>query len=915
MSSISLDNAWLLIIAVPIIILLAVPFFIAVRKDNRNGHNIASGVLHIVLAAIIAFAAAGVTIETTLTETNVFVVADISYSANRNLDLIDEYIEDIQDNLPDNSKMGVICFGKDYTVLTGMGDKFTSVKDAESEVDVSQTNIAKALKFAGDCLDDKVIKRIVLITDAKQTGGSDDDDLKQTVDDLKARDVHIDAIYLDDNISDDVAEVQLSGVNGNSTAYKGQESSLSVSVQSGQAAAATVTLSQTDENGQETVVSSKSVSLNSGTNSLEFDLPSDRASGVYTYTATVEAGDDANPYNNSGSFTQEVVGKVNILFITGGSDNPACKEDRDNAKEIFDSNEDVDVDYYYNRTSIPYSVTDVCEYDIIVLADVDVSTLDNYSMFIDSLEIAVSQLGKSLIAIGDLNLQNNGGDEALTKLESMLPVNYGNTARDQKLYTIIIDCSYSMSINSKFASAKAAAEAVIDLLNEDDALYIVKFYSEVDAEETRLFTEVGDGTEAKEFIEDLTYNQGTVISGGLNNVLGYVPGLGYSSASVLIITDGNNSSSDNDATYTAAQTLYNDYNIITSVIDVSLLATDKESSQVFLDALATYGGGEHYTYNKGDPSNSDLSGILNQISNELGETVVEGSSHYTVNVSYKNYNDSVLDGVKNGGYVDSYKLEYITGFVVSSAKASATTILTTSYTSEGSSRATTVPVYSYWNYGNGSSASFTSNMTTSWASQWISSGVLNTFISDAVTSSTPDERVETPYTVTINEGSDSYSVEITPVEVKSGATVNAYLTKSDGTQQVLTVVFDSTSYVTSFSVDEADTYTLTVEYEYKDALVSSDYYVDVAYLSEYDSFTLYEASLLYKVIGSDGTVSEDGAFKIENDESEVDKSELSLTIPLLVAAVVLFVADIVIRKLKWNDIVSLFKKVGKERKT
>ena len=58
MSSINFDNAYLLLIAIPLVALLAVPFFIAVKRDNRNGHNIASMVLHVLMAVRIAFAAA-----------------------------------------------------------------------------------------------------------------------------------------------------------------------------------------------------------------------------------------------------------------------------------------------------------------------------------------------------------------------------------------------------------------------------------------------------------------------------------------------------------------------------------------------------------------------------------------------------------------------------------------------------------------------------------------------------------------------------------------------------------------------------------------------------------------------------------------------------------------------------------------
>ena len=56
-------------------------------------------------------------------------------------------------------------------------------------------------------------------------------------------------------------------------------------------------------------------------------------------------------------------------------------------------------------------------------------------------------------------------------------------------------------------------------------------------------------------------------------------------------------------------------------------------------------------------------------------------------------------------------------------------------------------------------------------------------------------------------------------------------------------------------------------------------------------------------------VSEDGSITIENNENELSTYTLSLTVPLFIAAVVLFVVDIIIRKLKWNDIKSLFVKI------
>ena len=91
MSSISFANVYLLFLAIPLVALFIVPFALAIRRDNVNGHNVASLVLHLFMAVVIAFAATSPTVTTILTETHVYVVADVSYSAKNNLDTIDEY--------------------------------------------------------------------------------------------------------------------------------------------------------------------------------------------------------------------------------------------------------------------------------------------------------------------------------------------------------------------------------------------------------------------------------------------------------------------------------------------------------------------------------------------------------------------------------------------------------------------------------------------------------------------------------------------------------------------------------------------------------------------------------------------------------------------------------------------------------
>ena len=208
MNSINFDNPWLLIIGIPLLLIVIVSFIIAVRKDNKTIHNVTSFVIHILIVILITLGLAKTSYERIITETNIYVLADVSYSSNKNLDLIDEYINELQGNVPKNSKIGIVCFGKDYEVLTDVGEEIKSVK--ESKVEKSATNIYEALEFTATLFKDNVVKRIVIISDGEETKESS---IVSLVQNLSVENVYVDAIYVDNNLKEDDKEIQINEIN------------------------------------------------------------------------------------------------------------------------------------------------------------------------------------------------------------------------------------------------------------------------------------------------------------------------------------------------------------------------------------------------------------------------------------------------------------------------------------------------------------------------------------------------------------------------------------------------------------------------------------------------------------------------------------------------------------------------------
>ena len=127
--------------------------------------------------------------------------------------------------------------------------------------------------------------------------------------------------------------------------------------------------------------------------------------------------------------------------------------------------------------------------------------------------------------------------------------------------------------------------------------------------------------------------------------------------------------------------------------------------------------------------------------------------------------------------------------------------------------------------------------------------------------------------------------------------------------QNVVLSFNSQTYTYGFLADKIGSYRIDVTYTSGNNSYSATSYFSVDYLPEYNEFATYSAATLNRLLAGRGQVSENGELTIENDPDMLTTYTVSLTMPLLIVAVVLYVADIIIRKLKWNDIKSLFVKI------
>ena len=889
MKNISFDNPYMLLIALPLLAALLIPYFISVSKDNKSKGWIASLVIHIAIILSVSLAAAGLVHTTVMTRTKVYIVADVSYSSNRNLDEIDEYIKQIEENLPSNSRLGIVCFGKDTEILTSSGSTVRSVKEAK--VDDSATDIASAIDFTSTLFSEGEIKRIILITDGFST--TSEGKVASAVSRAVAKDIKIDAVYLNNNLREGECEMQISDAEYTKATYLDHESKLNLLIESNVKGGAILDLYvKLEEESEYRRLETAVFDLDEGINIASFDLSTEE-SGVFDYKVTLSSSEDISPYNNTYFFTQTVAGKRNILLVTEKND------DIEELTRIY--GDDAVIDGYLISTKnnkIPYTIEDLVKYDEIILSNIDIRKIDNVYAFVDSVDLAVSQYGKSLITLGDLSMQNRD-DEIFARLEEILPISFGNANKDSKLYTIVMDISRSMYHNrpAQFNMAKKAAEKLVSILDDNDSVAFVTLSGEAKIE--LLPTRLGDcREELYKLIENVKTTQGTFIGAALDMAYKNIKDLPFEEKQVMLISDGKTFTNEPESAMDVAELMKNDGIVLSTISMLNhspQYPDDHTNGCLYLRSLAEIGGGRYYDF-LDESKLLDL--IFADIADEITDSVVEKQTKVNINT----FRDGILDGILT--------LPDVMGYVNSKPKLDATMVLSVDYR-KNSTTVKEVPLYSYRNHGNGRVASFTSSLSGDWLSGW-GDEVKSLLFGNMLVSNTPAEWVDYPFDINIEYSGDQSRIEIIPSSVNPRAKATLTLVSPDGKIVKEAMAFNLNRYFIDIPTAQMGKYYIDITYTYGNHSFSSSSYFTRSYADEYDSFAAYDIVEIYDFLRGSGRIFKDGNIDLTNNKNEIDTYEMSFRVPLLIAAVVLFVVDVVIRKFKWNDLLGLFAKVRRE---
>ncbi|MBQ7907365.1 MAG: VWA domain-containing protein [Clostridia bacterium] len=876
MTNISFDNPYLLLLVIPLALCVLLPFFIIRNKDNRAVTWTVSVVTHIVIIVLVALAVAGLASTSVLTKTTIYVVADVSYSSSENLDKIDEHIKEIEENLPVNTNLGIVCFGRNCSIITSPGRVVNSVKDAK--VDISSTDIVGALNFTEALFDGEALKRIILITDGNDTANNSTGSLASTVERLTENGVRIDAIFLDNSVKEGEVEVQLMETEQCESTYVGSKNDAKFLVQASKDTEIMLELYrrprvETEEGAEPVEFERYSYTVfraDAGLNTVTMALPTEE--GTFEYQVKIIAEGDLSEHNNTRSFSQEIAGKQKILLITGLS------SEVDLITSLYGDKAEVS-SYVVNASSdkAPFMIEELALYDEIVLSNVDIRNIRNSNAFIDSLDMVVSQYGKSLITMGNLGIQDNRDDPTFVKFAELLPVNYGSANRAGRFYTIVLDVSHSMFMASKFSTAKSSAINLLSVLDDEDYVSVVIFSGEIDVLQPKPVKECKEDYINR--INSLTTEHGTDLGLALDDALNRIVDLKYEENHVMIISDGFSFTNEYDAVKIAGD-LYKQGATVSAIN--TYFPADGDGGSLVLKRVVDAGeGGNYYEIRRPEDV---YDAVFGTIAEDIADAVIEKEG--TVNIS--KYDDEMAQGF--------FEFPNVSKYIVSLEKYDATLALTVTYKRDNESQQT-IPLYAYRMHGNGKVSTFTSSLSGVWTRQW-DDDTKSKFVSNMLVSSTPAKRVDHPFTLEVKYDEFNATIDLIPSVLNPLATTTLRITTPDGRTVTRSLSFDSKKFSYAMTTNMVGTYWIEATYGYDDKTYVTTTSFDIPYLPEYNAFATFDRFTLYEFMRDNGEVAVDGLPNMENNKDNLTTYKVSYTIPLLFAAIVLFVADVFVRKLR-----------------
>ena len=686
-----------LLALIPISVFIAWPRLRrGLRVDVAHGarahaHAWAGLFLRSVLLACVALALAGAQSVTWTDRLAVVFLVDVSDSVgaagrDRAATFIRESLKAMRagGGALSRDQAAVVLFGADAQIERGMSS-FRDLAPFSARVRTAGTNIENAIRLGLSLFPPDAAKRLVLISDGKQTTGDADTAARLA----RAVNVRLDVVPLQSIAGIDAA---IQRVDAPQSASVGQIIPLEVVVRSNAAMQAQLTVFSGAE-----VVAQQPVSLVIGENTFSLRVNATQA-GFSAFRVQLIPDVDTIPQNNALSASVIVGGKPRVLLVSNppapapqGADPVRGAAGVDETMALKAALTAADIDYDETAPgSMPAAIQSLAAYQSIILVNVPARDLSLRAMF--SLQSYVRDIGGGLVVIGGPNSYGVGG-YFRTPLEETLPVD--TQVKDPRRFpsvamAIVMDKSGSMSAQEggvlKMRLAAEAAARAAELINDDDDITIIGY-------DTELVDQIGPfpGRDRQRFIPEILRiapgGGGIYVYESLIEARRVLSQSDKRSKFIILLADGSDAENQSGARELAQQ-------MRAENITLSVVAIGDGSDVPFLKEIARIGGGRFHL--------TDQAANLPTIFTE--ETALAQRSYVVEQTVLPRAGASspMLSGIE--------AVPALLGYIATTPKPAAQVILWANETD---------PLLAAWQYGLGRAVAFTSDATGRWARLWV----------------------------------------------------------------------------------------------------------------------------------------------------------------------------------------------------
>jgi uncharacterized membrane protein len=679
----------LLLVLVPISVFIALPRLVKRQKPDArmrlpvwhrlNRRALGGLLVRCALITSVVLALAGMQAVQYTNKLAVVFLIDASDSVGpAGVESATQFVRDaLRTMRPDgNDTAGVVVFGADAQVERAM----TEVRDLApigTQVRSAGTNIEGAVRLGMSLFPANAAKRLVLLSDGKQTVG----DAEGAARLVQATNGRLDTVALPSVLGADAA---IERVDAPQRASVGQVIPLQIVVRSNQPMRAQLTVFAGPD-----IVAQESVNLVSGQNEFSVRANATRA-GFSSFRVQLTPEEDVRPQNNTLASSVIVGGPPRVLLVTvppatsstGVDETAQLKKALDATGIVYDE---------VSPRAMPSEIQSLASYQSVVLVNVPARELSLRTMY--SLQSYVRDIGGGLVAIGGPNSYGVGG-YFKTPLEETLPVDM--QVKDPKRFpsvsiVVVMDKSGSMSAQEngvlKMRLAAEAAARVAELANDDDEVTVIGFDTEpVDV--------IGPfaGRDRQKYLNQIL----SIAPGGggiyalesLQEAEKVVSQSTKMSKFIILLADGNDTERQEGVRELVRKMRTEDNTTLTVV------AIGDGSDVPFLRNIAGLGKGRFHLTDKA----ANLPTIFTE------ETALAQRS-YIVEQNFfpKQGNGSpILSGIT--------EVPALQGYIASTAKPAAQVILRANESD---------PLLATWQYGLGRAVAFTSDATGRWGKNWV----------------------------------------------------------------------------------------------------------------------------------------------------------------------------------------------------